>query len=175
MKKTGLVITILSVVATGICFITYRHTKSNALLATAIALGTTSYHILMRLGVGFVVNKIMKNRADYTKRWYQCRPWEPKLYERLRVKRWKRHMPTYDSRLFDRKTHSWDEIAQASCQAEIVHEVIVVLSFLPLLSAPYLGATVTFVITSILAALLDMMFVIIQRYNRPRLLRLRNR
>lgn len=33
--------------------------------------GTTAYHLGMRLLVGLLYNLIMKNQADYTKKWYQ--------------------------------------------------------------------------------------------------------
>ena len=80
-------------------------------------------------------------------------------------------MPTYTPDIFDPKLHSWDEIAQAMCQAEIVHEVIIVLSFLPLLATIPFGAFPIFLITSLLAAMYDASFVIIQRFNRPRILK----
>lgn len=80
-------------------------------------------------------------------------------------------MPTYDPTCFDPKLRSWNEIAQAMCQAEIVHEVIVVFSFLPLLAAIPFGAFGVFLITSLLAALYDLCFVIMQRFNRPRILK----
>ena len=67
------------------------------------------------------------------------------------------------------KTHTWDEIAQAMCQAELVHETIVILSFLPILAGIRFGAYPVFIITSVLAAAFDMMFVIMQRYNGPRI------
>ena len=58
------------------------------------------------------------------------------------------------------------------CGAEIVHEIIMVLSFLPLLAIPVFGAFPVFLITSVLAALFDGVFVMAQRYNRPRLVRI---
>ena len=81
-------------------------------------------------------------------------------------------MATYDPSCFDNRIHSWDEIAQAMCQAEVVHEVNVVLSFVPILAAIPFGALWVFVITSVLAACYDGMFVVMQRYNRPRVIRL---
>ena len=57
------------------------------------------------------------------------------------------------------------------CGAEVVHEVILVLSFLPLLAAFPFGSFGVFLITSLLAALYDLSFVIMQRFNRPRILR----
>ena len=138
----------------------------------AITFGTFFYHFAMRLLVGHILDRTMQNKADYRKAWYQLRPWEAKLYKGLNVRKWKRNMPTYDPSLFDPKLHSWEEIVQAMCQAELVHEVIAALSFLPLLAAIPFGSFFVFLLTSLLAALFDLSFVIMQRYNRPRILKL---
>lgn len=63
-------------------------------------------------------------------------------------------------------------LIQASCQAEIVHEAITMLSFVPILFTVWFGGAGVFLTNSCLAALLDIAFVMVQRYNRPRLLRL---
>jgi hypothetical protein len=81
-------------------------------------------------------------------------------------------MPTYDPESFDSRLRTWDEIAGAMCQAELVHEVIILLSFLPILASIPFGALPVFAITSVLAACYDGMFVIMQRYNRPRIVKL---
>ena len=61
------------------------------------------------------------------------------------------------------------------CQSEIVHELIFVLSFVPIIEIVWFGTPLVFIITSILAALYDLLFVIMQRYNRNRILRLKSR
>lgn len=63
-------------------------------------------------------------------------------------------------------------LIQASGQAEIVHEVITMLSFVPTLFTVWFGAAGVFLTTSCLAALLGTVFVMVPRYNRPRLQRL---
>lgn len=141
-------------------------------LTLAITSGTTAYHLGMRLLVGLSYNHAMKNRADYTKKWYQARPWEAGLYRFLRVKSWKKRMPAYSSEVFDPRTHTWDEIAQAMCQAELVHETNIVLSFVPLAACAYVGAFWVFLATSLCGAGLDLLFVILQRYNRPRIVQI---
>ena len=113
---------------------------NNWALPFAITFGTCFYHFAMRLLVGHLVNHRMRNKADYRKPWYQLRPFEAKFYKWLKVKKWKGNMPTYDPGVFDPKLHTWVEIAQAMCQAELVHEVIVLLSFLPLFAAIPFGA-----------------------------------
>ena len=58
------------------------------------------------------------------------------------------------------------------CQAELVHEVNAAVSFVPLLFSVWVGAFPIFLITSIIAAGFDLLFAVIQRYNRPRVMRL---
>ena len=82
---------------------------------------------------------------------------------------WKRHMPTYAPDLFDPRKRTWDQIAQATCQAELGHETIAVLSLVPIAAGIWFGEYPVFIATSIAAAIFDLMFVIMQRYNRQRI------
>jgi len=84
-------------------------------------------------------------------------------------------MPTYDAAAFDASKHSWEELAQTMCQAELVHETNVILSFVPVAVSAWLGAFPVFLITSVLSAVFDLLFVCMQRFNRARILRLKNR
>ena len=161
-----------SALLTLLSVILYIVSQSSFILISAITFGTTAYHFIMRLLVGFVVDRILHNRVDYNAPWFSPKAFEQKLYKTLRVKKWKGEMGTYDPECFDPKLHTWDEIAQATCQAEIVHEIIILLSFLPLLAALLFGSFTAFAVTSFLAACFDAMFVIIQRYNRPRIIKL---
>lgn len=172
MKKNMIIISVITVTGTLLFTILYLLIKLPLFLTLAITFGTTAYHFVMRLIVGFVFNILLKNKADYSKRRYQIRPWEKKLYKKLKVKKWKKYMPTFVPELFDTNKHSLDEIAQAMCQAELVHETIIILSFAPLLFTIWFGDFWIFLITSILAAMFDLCFVIMQRYNRPRIIRL---
>lgn len=175
MKKLLKIIPAVSFVGTVVFSILYENTSLEILLTLAITLGTVTYHFAMRLLVAFLYHSAMKNRADYSRRWYQVSKAEMRFYEKLRVKRWKNKMPTYSPNTFEPRQHTWDEIAQATCQAELGHETIAVLSFLPILAGNWFGAYPVFVITSILSALFDLMFVAMQRYNRQRIVRLIDR
>lgn len=166
---------VFSLAATVILAVLYRETSYGILLSLAITGGTVAYHVVMRLAVGLVFHNVMRNRADYRKRWYQVSRREMAVYEKLKVKRWKRRMPTYDPTLFDPRLHTWDEIVQSMCQAELVHETIAALSFLPIAAGVWFGAYPVFIITSVLAAACDTVFVIMQRYNRQRVMKLLRR
>lgn len=172
MAKTMKLVAVLSVIAT-ICFsVLYIYNSVSVFRSLAITFGTTAYHFCIRLIVGALFNFFMKNRADYTKKWYQVKAWEQSLYVKLKVKKWKNKMPTYDIDVFDVSKHTWDEIAQASCQSELVHETDIVFSFVPIIFSVWFGSLAVFIITSVLGALFDLMFVIMQRYNRPRILKM---
>lgn len=175
MAKIVKGIAAFSLAATVILVISYKVTSSGILLPLAITSGTIAYHFVMRLMVGLAFHATMRNKADYRKRWYQVSKREMAVYEKLKVKQWKRRMPTYDPALFDPRLHTWEEIVQAMCQAELVHETIAVLSFLPILAGIWFGEYPVFIVTSVLSAACDMVFVIMQRYNRQRVTKLLNR
>ena len=175
MAKKMTLTAALSLAGAVILSVLYQNTRQEALLSFAITFGTISYHLIMRLLVGLAYHVGMRNKADYRKRWYRVGRREMAIYEALHVKRWKTKMPTFDGTLFDPRTHTWDEIAQATCQAELVHETIAVLSFLPIAAGIWFGAYPVFIVTSVLAAACDLLFVMMQRYNRQRIRRLLQR
>lgn len=144
-------------------------------LPLAITAGTCCYHLVMRLIVGSTVDRVMGNKADLDKSWYKIHPVEEKLYDFLKVRAWKGKMPTYNPEQFVLRNRNFDALAQVMCQAEVVHECIIPLSFLPLLAARWFGALPVFLLTSLAAAAFDLLFVILQRYNRPRVLMMAQR
>ena len=140
----------------------------NISLTLAITFGTIFYHIIMRL----IVGALIPNRFHYTAKWFQPVAFEKKLYQFLRIKRWKKQLPTYDPTLFSMENYTLEQIVGHMCQAEVVHEVIALCSFIPLLFSLLFGTFWVFFITSVAAAGIDMLFVMLQRFNRPRLIRL---
>ncbi len=175
MKKTLIFVTAALLIAFGAATVGYLLTGFNWLETVAISLGITSYNFVMRLLAGFFWNSVLHNQVDHTRWWFRPRSFEPRLYKLLRVKRWKNRMPTFESGFFDIRQRSLPEMIGATCQAELVHETIIPLCFLPIALSGCFGALAVFVITSLASALIDTVFVIIQRYNRPRLVALAER
>ena len=166
----------LLLIAATVCFsLCFTYTGAEIFLTLAITAGTTAYHLCMRLIIGSVINAVMGNRADYRRAWFQVGEREFAFYKCIGVKKWKGKMPTYDESTFDFRAHSIEEIIQATCQSEIVHEIIIAASLLPIIAAVWFGALQVFIITSCVAAGIDMMYVFMQRFNRYRLLRVVNR
>lgn len=168
-------ISIITFLMTLVFLLMYHVTNIRLFFSLTITSGTIAYHFIIRLIVGVLVDRKMKNKADYTKKWYQVSDSEQKLYQKLRVKKWKNKMPTYDKDVFDTSKHSWDEIIQAMCQSELVHEINIVFSLLPIVASVWFGSFVVFLITSILGAMFDLMFVMMQRYNRSRILKMKRK
>ena len=156
--------------ATVVFSLLYRFTHRDWLLSAAISTGTTFYHFAMRLLAGEIVPRCIRHPMKYA--WFQQRPFEPKLYDVLKVKRWKDHMPTYDPASFSLQENTLAQIVDNCCVSEAVHEVIILFSFVPLLFSFWWDAFPVFLITSVLSALFDGSFAIMQRYNRPRLIRI---
>ena len=165
-------LTVVTGAATAIACIFYRRFGQDWILSAAISTGTTFYHFAMRLLVGWIVPRLFRSGTLYRSRWFRPLSFEPALHSALKVKKWKDHMPTYDPSSFSLKDNTLAQIVCASCVSEAVHEVIVPLSFVPIFFSSFFGALPVFVITSVLAALFDSCFILMQRYNRPRLVRI---
>lgn len=175
MKKFLYTSTVIAVLLFVISYAVFRVTQNDIAQIFYITFMTFSYHFVMRLVVGLGIGKVHPKEFDYHAKWFQPRPFEKKLYKKLKVKKWKAHVPAWSPESFETKYHSLSEIVSAMCNAEVVHEVIIVLSFVPILFSIEYGVPAVFIITSVLAAAVDMVFVIVQRYNRPRIIKLINR
>ena len=175
LKKKMISLAVVSLLVSFVFGTIYFFTKIPVLFSVAVTFGTIFYHLAMRLAVGSLVDARYHNRMDYTKKWFQQKPFEKKLYQKLNVRKWKKRLPTLNPQDFDLKNRSIEEIIQVTCQAEVVHEAILPLSFVPIVFSIWFGSLGVFVITSCASFLFDSMFVIIQRYNRPRLMRLLKR
>lgn len=166
MKTASLV----SFIALAIAVTLYHLSHYGVFKTLAVAAGTAFYHFFMRLVVGIYIDKVKQNRADITRSWYRIRPWETVFYQRIGVKNWKDKMPTSFPEYYDLRKHTPLELAQVTCQSEIIHEVNVLISAGALLGAVPFGMFPAFFLSSLAAGCFDMIFVMMQRYNRSRLM-----
>lgn len=165
--------TIISFLLMAICFGTYFLTENELLESLAITALTFFYHFAVRLLIGGVVSMATTmKKPNYLNWWFREKPFERNLYKLLNVKKWKNHMPTYLPETFSLEKNSLEDIILSTCGAELTHEWIILASFIPISFANRFGAFEVFLITSILAAGVDTMFVLMQRYNRPRLIKM---
>ena len=175
LKKKMIFTTIFLLVGFAISLPVFFVTENVMVEIVTITIGITLYHFAMRLTVGTVVNLIMKNKANYNNVWFSEKRFEKKLYNVLRVRKWSKYVPTYSPDTFDTSKKTVKEIVGATCQAELVHEIIMAFSLLPIAGIPFLGGAAAMIVTSVLAMLFDSLFVILQRYNRPKLIKVMER
>ncbi|MBQ9118283.1 MAG: hypothetical protein IJY11_03670 [Clostridia bacterium] len=153
----------------------HAHMPQGWTLTFLLTSGTVFYHFAMRLFVGYVIETLFFRRLQADGRWFRERACEQKLYAFLRLKSWKGCLPTYNPKKFDIKQLTIEQLIQNTLQAEAVHETIALLSFLPIgfyfLTYDPIDLLV-YILTSLFAAAFDTLFVLLQRFNRFRLLRL---
>lgn len=175
MKKVIYILTVTFSTLTIATYIAFKLSRADAFEILYITFMTFSYHFIMRLIVGAVMFPLFKKKYDYNGKWFIQKPFEKKLYKFLKVKKWKEKVPSWSPGAFVLENNTLHNIAIGMCNAEAVHEVIVALSFVPILFSIKYGVPAVFIITSILASSVDMIFVIVQRYNRPRIVKLINK
>lgn len=171
MKKTMHGITGITVALTVICVCAYGFWGAPLWKTLAITAATTCYHFAMRLAVGaFFCCPCCERLFCCHAKWFQVGRREKQFYRRINIKAWKKHIPTYNMDAFSVKLHTPSQIVRNMCQAELVHETIMVLSFFPILASLWVGSATVFVCTSAIGAMIDGVFVMAQRYNRPRVM-----
>lgn len=111
---------------------------------------------------------------------YKAWAWEKggRIYNKLGIRRWKDHVPDM-SRIFknmvakklplDSDSAKMERLVQETCVAELVHAILIVLGLWCLRLWPGIGGVVFWLVYAVLG---NLSFLIIQRYNRPRLVRL---
>ncbi len=137
----------------------------------APASGVLFYHVGMRLAVAYLA----KHRYNFKNAWFSEKAFEKPLYKKLHVRRWKKRLPSGNPESYSIENRTLFSIVQTMCRNEIIHEVSALLSLLPIVLGFWYGAWGVWTVTSVFGSLCDLPFVCIQRYNRPRLVRLMER
>lgn len=171
MRKTIDMITLILACGMGILLVLYGCFHIKGLFALLVTVITTWYHFAMRLLVGWLCRLWFPEHVAADRGWFRERPWEKGLYQKLRVHQWKGFLPTYLEQEFDFQALSPETLLRNMCKSELGHEIILLLSFVPLLFSAFAGNFAVFLFTSLGAALPDAAAVLVQRYNRPRVLR----
>jgi len=171
LKKTIWAAAVVSFVLT-VLFIFITIVTDNAVCySLAITFGTIFYHFAMRLTVG----KLTPSHFNYKSFWFREKSFEKNLYKALKVKKWKGKMPSYNPSSYMTKGSDFSDIINTMCRNEVIHEVIALFSFVPILFSFAFDAHLVFILTSVAACLFDLIFAVMQRYNRPRLIKLSSR
>ena len=155
------------------CFILYYAgiCAQSVILWIGITAFTIMYHFWVRIIMGNV-SKLFDKKITHKHWWFKERFFEKKLYKVLKVKSWKGKALTYNPEQFDLKENSLESILHTMTKSEVDHWINEVISSTTMFFGFIWGETWIFVVTAIAAMIFDSQFIIIQRYNRPRVLKL---
>lgn len=118
---------------------------------------------------------ISRNKNFLNSFWFRECNWEKHFYDFIKVKQWKTRVGTYDKKLFAGKNLSKEKLVMTITQSELVHEIVFLLSFCPIYLAKTFGHTPLLVVLCIIFAAANLPFIFIQRYNRPRVMKMQER
>lgn len=167
MKKLVYTSAAVSLILGLITAVLYNTYQSGIYFSLSVTFFTTFYHIAMRLAAGFAANLINIGEKDLYE--FTISETETRFYKMIKLRKWKNKVPTYKKDMFSLKKNSYAELCRNMIISQKGHEMMVLLSFVPLLFSKMLDGFVPFLITSVLAAVFDMQFVFIQRFNRARI------
>ena len=160
-----------------ICFSLYYRgiNTTKTILLVGIVAFTIMYHFWVRIIMGNV-SKLFKKHIHYKQWIFKERKFEKKFYKLLHVKYWKDKALTYNPSSFSMKENSLEEIANTMAKSEVDHWINEAISLSTLLFIiPWRGLFWAFLISALAAMIFDSQFIIIQRYNRPRIVKILER
>ncbi len=144
---------------------------SAAVLWCSIVLFMILYHFGLRIAFGLVTKLLPIN---YNHPWYRQRRFEKKLYKLLKVRLWKDKVLTFEPDKYDFQNRTLEELAATMAKSELDHWINEAISVSSIFFFFIWGCFPAFFITAVAAMIFDAQFIIVQRYNRPIVLKLMN-
>lgn len=170
-KKSGPAILIdwlilITAIITAACFALYYGNllSHGAVLWTGIVAFVIFYQLFLRIFLGKLTPHF---GIRYTHPWFRERRFEAGLYRLLRVRKWKEKVLTYDPAAFSVKDNSLESIANTMSKAETDHWINELISLSTLLFPLLWGQFWIFLAVCVAVMLFDAQFIVVQRYNRP--------
>lgn len=151
----------------------FLFSRTNAFFKITVLFGVLLYHCVMRLFLNWFCKNLKSRPWNNTNKWFRERKFEKAIYNILNVSKWKDSVPNYDPEDFDVRSKKLSKIISNSCRVEVTHLAIIVLGFLPVLLPLFMtgGSFWAMFWIGVVAGICELPFVIVQRYNRPRMLK----
>ena len=144
--------------------------ENSVVLWSSIVLFMILYHFGMRIGFGLITKTFPIN---YRHPWYRQRGFEKGLYKFLRVRRWKDKVLTFEPDKYDFQKRTLDQLATTMAKSELDHWINEAISISSIFFFFVWGCFPAFFITAVAAMIFDAQFIVVQRYNRPIVLKLK--
>ncbi len=165
---------VFTALLSAVCFALY-YTGSfshSAVLWTGIVSFMILYHFGLRIFMGNVTNYI---KFDYNHPFFRRRGFESGLYKLLKVRKWKDKVLTFNPDHYDFQNRTLSQLATTMAKSETDHWINEIISVISIFFSLLWGMFPIFLITAVAAVIFDAQFIVVQRYNRPVVLRLMER
>ncbi len=179
MKKISLPLKmLLLMIVSGILFIIFRLLYENYGTIWYDFVSDISLIIFLQMLITHlcapVVFIVFRKKFNYKNPWFKEKDFENRLYKLLKVKKWKSKVTTYEENQVSITHHSIEDVILNMCHAEIVHEFIAICSYLPLALCSHINSFLL-ITSSLCFSIIHLLYAVIQRYNRPRLIKILER
>ena len=143
--------------------------KNDVVLWIGIVAFMILYHFGLRLLMGVFTKRM---GIKYTHPFFRPRKFEKKLYKFLRVREWRDKVLTFEPDEFLMSKRTLPQIANTMAKAETDHWINEIISVAAIFFSLIWGMFPVFLITSVAAMLFDAQFIVLQRFQRPKVVRL---
>ncbi len=168
-KNTLYIISLSCIVLMFVFLALFVRSKNGVMLIFGVIMLNAGYQVITRLLVGTICEGIFENGINSSAEWFKTSEAEERLYGFLGIKYLKRNLPKFERTDFSLTRQSLQDIMDTGCEIEVEHEVNILISMLGMLLTVPFGQTWVFVVFAVGAVLYDLLFIAVQRYNRPRL------
>lgn len=159
----------------GVIFlVSHLHHDNRYSFTCFITFLTCFYHFAYRLSVNAIFSKQLR-KMNCKSKWFTVKNFEASLFKLFKVRRWKEKLPDLLPSVKSNSDFSSEELLRETCRTEIIHEINIVLSFVPFAASVAYGSHKwIFLLTGLITAVFDLGFVIFHRHFRTRLVKLTN-
>ncbi|MBR5453982.1 MAG: hypothetical protein IKV54_07880 [Clostridia bacterium] len=162
---------IVTALTAAVCFCLYYlgAVPSGIILWTGVVAFMILYHFGLRIFAGEIAKHVP---VDPHRGFYRKKFFEDGLYKLLLVRKWKDKVLTFDPAAYDFKNRTLPQLATTMAKSERDHWVNEGISLVSLSFILLWGCWPAFVISAVLAMIFDGQFIVVQRYNRPIVMRI---
>ena len=164
----------LTTIISAVCFVLHYSgtVKDGIVLWTGIVCFMILYHFGFRIYMGNVTKKWS---ITYKHPWFKQRSFEKQLYKTLKVRKWKDKVLTFEPDMYDFRNRTLHQLATTMAKSETDHWINEIISIISMFFSFIWGCPAAFIISALAAMVFDAQFIVVQRYNRPIVLRLAER
>ncbi len=168
-KRTLYIISGICVVLMFVFLALFVRSHNDAMLIIGVIMLNAAFQLITRLLVGSICEGVFENGINSSAEWFRTSSFEERFYGTMGIKYLKKNLPKFERTDFSLARKSVQDIIDAGCEIETEHEINIGVSLLGLLLALLFGNVWIFAVTAGAAVVYDLLFIAVQRYNRPRL------